>query len=390
MTFEKPDRNLFWEMGYWTDTLGRWYGEGLPRTTGQKRRPGEGVRGENAPHDDLSTTRVRDMEVHKTLGFDNGMVCLPVNSGPEPRFEQTVFEETEEYLIYQDELGVKKKLNKQEASTPEFIGWQIATRDDFERIKAERFQPSLKQRVPRNWSELVENYQKRDYPLTIGGYPCGFYGFLRYLMGEEQLLLNFYDDPDLVRDIMNFLADFWIGLWDQALSQVKVDCANFWEDMAYRNGPLISPAMFKAFMTPCYQKVTGFLKDWGVKVILVDSDGNLDKLIPLFLEAGLTGIYPIEIQAGNDVVSIRKTYPKLHILGGIDKIKIAQGKEAIDEELTKIPFMLRSGGYVPHIDHLVHPEISWPDFCYYRRCLRKMIEEVSEHYTDHIPGAIAR
>jgi hypothetical protein len=39
--------------------------------------------------------------------------------------------------------------------------------------------------------------------------------------------------------------------------------------------------------------------------------------------------------------------------------------------------MLCSGGYVPHIDHAVAPEISWPDFCYYRRCLKKMIEEVS-------------
>jgi uroporphyrinogen decarboxylase len=196
-------------------------------------------------------------------------------------------------------------------------------------------------------------------------------------MGEERLLFNFYDNPDLIRDMMNFLADFWIELWDQVFAHIQVDCAHFWEDMAYRNGPLISPAMFQAFMTPSYQKVTGFLKDWGVKVILVDSDGNLDKLIPLFLEAGLTGTFPIEIQAGNDLVKIRESYPNLHILGGIDKIKIAQGKTAIDQELAKIPKMLRTGGYVPHIDHLVHPEISWDDFCYYRQRLRQVIDEAA-------------
>ncbi len=194
-------------------------------------------------------------------------------------------------------------------------------------------------------------------------------------MGEERLLFNFYDEPELVRDMMDFLADFWIALWDQALSRVTIDCAHFWEDMAYRTGPLISPATFRAFMMPAYQKVTRFLKDHGVSVILVDSDGNVDQLIPLFLESGLTGMYPFEVQAGNDIVAIREQYPKMHILGGIDKIKISQGKAAIDAELeSKIPFMLKKLGYLPHIDHLVHPGVSWDDFCYYRKRLNEMIE----------------
>jgi uroporphyrinogen decarboxylase len=146
--------------------------------------------------------------------------------------------------------------------------------------------------------------------------------------------------------------------------------------MAYRTGSLISPALFREFMTPCYQKVTGFLRDRGVKVILVDSDGNLDELIPLFLEAGLTGVWPVEIQAGNDLVEIRRRYPELRIMGGIDKLKIARGREAIDQELqSKVPFMLSRGGYIPHLDHLAHPEISWTDFCYYRQRLGALIEK---------------
>ena len=299
-----------------------------------------------------------------------------MNSGPQPLFSQDVFEESKEYLVYQDEYGVKKKLSKGGASVPQFIGWQVANRRDFERLKEERFQPLLEQRVPTNWPELVKEYRNRDFPLAIGGYPFGFYGFLRYLMGEERLLLSFYDDPQLVKDIMGFLADFWIELWDQALAEVQVDCAHFWEDMAYRTGPLISPATFREFMTPCYQRVTKFLKDRDVQIILVDSDGNLDELIPLFLEAGLTGVWPIEVQAGNDLLAIRRQYPRLQIQGGIDKLQIAKGREAIDRELeSKIPFMLQHGGYIPHLDHAAHPDISWPDFCYYRSKLLELIEE---------------
>ncbi|MBW1960175.1 MAG: hypothetical protein JRJ04_01865 [Deltaproteobacteria bacterium] len=380
MSFEKPDRNFIWEMGYWRQTIERWYREGLPRKHGLPAEgdPGQGVRAEAFPHDPFSTSRFRDVDVHEHMGMDEPLMAVAVNSGPCPPFEQIVFEETDNFVIFQDEFGVKKRINKKGASIPEFIDWQVKGRRDFEKLKEERFHPRLEERVPENWHAIVEEYKTRDFPLTLGGYPYGLYGFLRYLMGEERLLFGFYDQPDLVRDMMNFLADFWIELWDQVLSLVRVDCAYFWEDMAYRSGPLISPATFREFMMPAYKKMTGFLKDHGVTIIVVDTDGNVSQLIPLFLESGLTGMYPFEVQAGNDIVAVREQYPRMHLCGGIDKLKISQGKEAIDRELeSKIPFMLEKLGYIPHIDHLVHPDVCWEDFCYYRKRLKEMIDEAS-------------
>ena len=376
MNFERVDRTLFWEMGYWKETLERWHQEGLPRTkdvTGGLK-PGEGVRGENAPHENLiARERKRDEDVHNCLGFDKGMVCLPVNSLLHPQFEKRVFEETEDSILFQDEFGVRKRMNKKVASRPQYLQWPAQDRKGFEALK-ERLKPHLKDRIPPQWKELVREYRERDFPLTLGGYPIGFYGTLRFLMGEERLLFNFYDDPKLVRDFMNTLADLWIRLWGEALSEIKVDCVNFWEDMAYRSGPFISPEMFREFMLPSYQKVTSFLREMGVKIILVDTDGNIEKLVPLFMESGITAIFPFEVQAGNDILSFRRKYPQLQILGGIDKMKIALGKAAIDEELSsKIPLMLKSGGYVPHVDHQVHPDISWENFKYYRARLKEMI-----------------
>jgi hypothetical protein len=376
MNFERVDRTLFWEMGYWKETLERWYQEGLPRakdvTGGLK--PGEGVRGENAPHEEfIARERRRDEDVRNCLGFDKGMLCLPVNSLLHPLFEKKVFEETEDSILFQDEFGVRKRMNKKVASRPQYLRWPAQDREGFEVLK-ERLNPNLKDRIPPQWKELVREYRERDFPLTLGGYPIGFYGTLRFLMGEERLLFNFYDDPKLVRDFMNALADLWIRLWGEVLSEIKVDCVNFWEDMAYRSGPFISPGMFREFMLPSYQRVTSFLKDMGVKIILVDTDGNLEKLVPLFMESGITAIFPFEVQAGNDILAFRRNYPRLQILGGIDKMKIALGKAAIDEELkTKIPYMLKAGGYVPHVDHQVHPDISWENFKYYRARLKEIM-----------------
>lgn len=377
MHFEKPDRGILWEMGYWKDTVARWYSEGLRHERGFPAflGAGESVRGEAFPHNQFSSTHFRDQDVHLQLGLDQGLSCLPINSGPNPPFELIVFEEDNNYKVYQDEYGIKKRINKMSASIPEFLDWQVKNRKDFQRLKKERFDPNLENRVPDNWPELVEQFRRRDNPLTLGGPPIGFFGFLRYMMGEIHLLTAFYDDPKLLADMMSFFTDFWIELWNQALSQIKVDCVHFWEDMAYRSGPMISPAMFRQFMMPCYRRVCDFLKARGVDVILVDSDGNLEKLIPLFLESGLTGVYPCEVQAGNDVVEMRKNYPTLQILGGLNKLDISRGRKAIDEELEKkvLP-MLEAGGYIPFMDHLVPPEVSWDDFCYYRGRLWRVVD----------------
>jgi len=376
MAFEKPDRGLLWEMGFWRETIDRWYREGMERRHGipDNLNPGDGLRGEASPHNPFSNTRFRDRDVHEQLNMDPGLICLPVASGPNPPFDPVVFDETEDFRVFQDEYGIRKRINKKEASIPEYLEWQVKDRRDFERLKEERFDPDFDARVPNRWPELLREYRGRDYPLTIGGPPFGFYGFLRYMMGEERLLTGFYDDPKLVADMMSFFADFWIELWEQALAEIEVDCAHFWEDMAYRSGPLISPDMFRTFMMPCYKRICGFLKSHGVGVILVDCDGNLDQLIPLFLESGLTGVYPCEVQAGNDVVTMRRRYPGLHILGGLDKIRLARGRVAIDQILDAVPReMYEGGGYVPFVDHLVSPEMGWEDFLYYRRRLGEKI-----------------
>jgi hypothetical protein len=136
--------------------------------------------------------------------------------------------------------------------------------------------------------------------------------------------------------------------------------------------------MFRKFMLPFYQRLTDFLKDSGVKVILVDTDGDLSQLIPLFIEGGVTGIYPWEVNAGMDVVEVRKAYPRLQLLGGIDKTQLALGKEQIDRELARrVPALLPLGGYVPYVDHLVPPDISWENFVYYRERLADLVHAYS-------------
>jgi len=138
--------------------------------------------------------------------------------------------------------------------------------------------------------------------------------------------------------------------------------------------------MFQTFLSPRYKRLTDAGRSMGIKHYLVDSDGDMRKLIPLWIEAGITGVYPFEVQAGMNVEEIGKQYPDLVVLGGIDKREIDLGPQAIDCELEKrLPYLLHRGGFIPTLDHHVTPEVSWPDFVYYRQKLAEYCEKYSPH-----------
>lgn len=138
---------------------------------------------------------------------------------------------------------------------------------------------------------------------------------------------------------------------------------------------MISPKAFKEFLTPYNKKLVSFIKSKGVDIIMVDTDGDCNELIPLFLEAGITGLYPMEVSAGMNVVKARKRYPKLQIMGGIPKSEISFGKRRIDEFLESVNWLLKQGGYIPFGDQFIPPEIAWDYFKYYSEKLNKMIDK---------------
>ena len=183
------------------------------------------------------------------------------------------------------------------------------------------------------------------------------------MFGPEKTLFNFAAEPELMADVMEFWGDFLIENSRRLLeSSVPVEIALIWEDMAYKGGSLISLKQFRELLLPQYKRVTRFFKKNGVKTILVDTDGDVSELIPLFIEGGVDGIYPFEVAAGMDVREIREEYPELILLGGIDKRAMAEGGEVLRRELeAKIP-LIEGGGYIPGCDHGVSADISFQKY----------------------------
>ena len=176
--------------------------------------------------------------------------------------------------------------------------------------------------------------------------------------------MAFCTDPDMIKDMMRHLTQLWISLWRRAVEEVPIGRIHIWEDMSGRQGSLISPKMVEEFMMPCYDRIAEFARECGARVMSVDTDGNVSELVPLFIRHGVNLIYPFEVQAGNDILEYRRKYPRLGILGGLDKRALARDRAAIDREIEKARRMVKYGRYIPCFDHLIPPDVPWGNYCY--------------------------
>jgi uroporphyrinogen decarboxylase len=217
----------------------------------------------------------------------------------------------------------------------------------------------------------MKEYRTRDYPLQLTH--RGVYGFARERMGDENLAYAFYDEPEMVHDMMKSYTDMAIKIWEKQVADVAFDLIECWEDMASKSGSLISPEMFREFMSPCYKRIANFAREHSIKVILVDSDGLVEELTGLMLEAGVTALYPYEVLAGNDVARVLARYPAVGVIGGLRKEAMYEGKEAIDKEMVKARALIKKGRYIPGPDHFVLQMASFANYRYFMESLREVV-----------------
>jgi uroporphyrinogen decarboxylase len=296
---------------------------------------------------------------------------------PHPPFAHQVVEEDAETVLYINHEGIlmRERREYQHSSMPQFVRFPVETRADFRRFWKERMQPDPGARLGPDWKEKLAAFRSRDFPLiVIADRWGGFFGPLRNLVGVEKLCTLFYDDPAFVEEMMDADADFIIALMERILEHTDIDVFGFWEDMAYKTGPLLGPELARRYMLPRYRRVVDFLRSRGVEFISLDSDGDISKLIPVWLDAGIDILYPFESQAGMDVLQVRREYGRdLRLWGGVDKRVAAWGPEAIDAELARVAPLVREGGYVPFPDHSFPPDVPYAGYCYFMEALANIL-----------------
>jgi uroporphyrinogen decarboxylase len=349
MTYRPRDRSPICDFSFWDETLPTWHEQGLP----------EWVNLDNS--DDF-------------FGMDTLTHLTGVLPGLAPEFEVKVIEDRGDYEVLQQEDGVHVLKRKAMSSIPQHLRNLLTDRESWEKHYKPRLDPDNPIRYPENWDEKVAEWTNpdRDYVIQLPG--GSLFGWIRNWMGLENVALLIYDDPVLFEEMVETIADCQIGLLTRILETGgRFEGLSMWEDMAYRSGPLISPEHFKKFLSPHYRRFSDLMQRFNVPVTWVDSDGDISLLIPLWLEAGVNCMFPIEVGTwGADPVALRNEYGKdLLMMGGFDKKILAKSKEAIEAEVRRLTPLVEEGGFIGFCDHRVPPDVPLENYWHYLELVRK-------------------
>lgn len=348
LRFEAVDRIPMRTMGPRESTLRRWRAEGLPA----------GV--------DWFEEMCRCLDID--YAFPRTPRVSPgVNFRMIPTFEEKVLEHSGGHYIVQDWMGNVTEISDtydltyirsaKDFVTRKWHSFPVSDRSGFEEMK-KRYDPDEPGRFPEDFTERVAALAERDYPVEIS-IPGPFWQ-MREWCGFEPLCIYFADTPGFVHEMAEFWSDYVSAVLDRLLSRFVPDAIHISEDMAYKGASMISPAMVREHLLPVWSAWGDICRQAGVPIYDMDSDGKIDELIPLWIEAGFTVCDPIEVAAGCDIVEYRRRFGRrIAYTGGIDKRAIATGGATIRAEIERIAPVVRDGGFIPGCDHGMPPDISW-------------------------------
>ena len=190
-------------------------------------------------------------------------------------------------------------------------------------------------------------------------------------MVNEMMLM--IEDPDFIHDLYAAQAQLVIDIYEgMSRRGMTFDAAFMADDLGAVAAPLISPTMYRELVFPYHNRLCDYFAGRGMRTFL-HSDGNVVPLIPHFLDAGFSGLHPLEAKAGLDVRNLKPKYgDRLVFWGNIDVRKLAGTKEDIEKEIaSKVTVAKENGGYIYSADHGVPHNVSFRSYRFAMEMVRR-------------------
>jgi len=352
MHYQRRDRSVIWDFNFWRQTIDVWHEQGLPRSV-QHHYTGS-------------------MGTDAFFGIDPTCQWL-ARPGLLPHFEEKVLEDRGDQELAQQHDGVQVVRAKHIAAIPHHEKHLLVDRASWRKHYKPRLDPDHPDRVGADTAKQIEQLRAKGHVVVFSA--GSLFGWLRDWMGMENIAMTVYDDPAWFEEMVTTIADCVVGCLERSLEAgATFDGAAFWEDMCYNAGPLLGPQHFKRYLVPQYRRITDVLLAHGVDVIWVDCDGCIDQLLPLWLEAGVNCMFPVEIGTWQaDPVKYRKQYGKqLLMMGGFDKRILARTKDQIEAEIVRLTPLVEEGGFIGFCDHRVPPDVPLANYCFYMVKVRQL------------------
>lgn len=289
-----------------------------------------------------------------------------------PGFEERVIEERENSRILINPDGLLAEVPKDSHETiPHFLESSVKTPDDWRRVKSEHFRRDDEARRIDVGTLKELHPDDRDYPLGVN---CGsMMGKIRDMLTFEGIAFAIYDYPEMLEDMVETVCLLVEDSLDQLLPEFRFEFASGWEDIAFKQGPIVSLDFHEQVVVPRYRRIGAKLAAHGVDIWYTDCDGDPQVLIPGWLDAGINTMFPWEVNsAGHPAETLERYGRPLRIMGGVDKMVLASGREAIAAYLKTLEPLVQRGGYIPFCDHRCPPNVPEDDYLYYLNLKEQM------------------
>lgn len=344
MHYRPFDRSFNMEFGYWDENFALW-----------PMFRDNGIRNNWEADEFFQFDRIR------SFGGRMGM---------EPCFESKIVRETDTTNIIMNPDGLMAEVPKDAHDTiPHYIKSSIETPDDWKKVKAERFRLDDR-KVDIGWLRQFDP-EGRDYPLGVD--VGSMIGNIRNWLTFEGLCYAIYDYPAMVEDMVETCCVLTEIALDQLLPQFDFDFACGWEDICFKNGPIVPPDFFRDVVMPRYKRIHKKLKQYGIDIWYMDCDGDVRPILEYFLEGGVNCLFPYEVNGCCHPAELLDRYGKdLRIMGGVDKMQLIAGKDQIKAYLESVAPLVERGGYIPFCDHRCPPDVSEENYLYYLELKEQM------------------
>jgi len=214
----------------------------------------------------------------------------------------------------------------------------------------------------------LERLKQEGWEIPLGLHCGSLFGNIRNWMGLLGVSYLYSDDEPLYDEIIDTVGELCFRLAERVLqSGVRFDFGHFWEDICFKNGPLVVPEVFRTKVGPHYRRITDLLNHHGIDIVSLDCDGCIDALVPIWLENGVNTMFPIEVGTWRaSIAPWRADYgPALRGVGGMDKVVFSRDKAAVDAEIERLKPLVALGGFIPCPDHRIAPDAKWELVQYY-------------------------
>ena len=345
MNFQPVDRSFNMEFGYWDENYTQW-----PMFVDN------GITNES--------------QANKFFSFDP-IARLNLNMWMDPRFPYKEIAQKGDKIIIQNSDGLTAEvMASKQSSIPHFTDSAIKTPDDWMQVKAQRFQLDSPGRYVDVESIIRKHPPTRDYPL---GVECGsMIGRIRDMLTFEGICYAWADYPEMLEDMVETCCQIAEAQLDKVLGKIDFDYASGWEDICFNYGPILPPSFFEEVVAPRYKRISKKLHEHGITLWYTDCDGDVRPIMPIFLDAGINCLFPYEVNSCAHPGELLDAYPNLRIMGGVDKMKMIEGPEAIKAYLESLVPYVKRGGFIPFCDHRCPPDVTPENYLYYLDMKREL------------------